>query len=158
MRVNGATTKGYEHDVGRQSSEDRPQVRVGFEKGLYDARRKGQLCCGVHVVATWASQFHDGWWDPPSTLIRSEWMASVHEKVLKQEAKKHGDYAGEWASTGFLAIAIALAVGQHIDASVSVYGFGSCFGCNKYDDCDGTNTTDKGSVHAERLGLNAYHP
>ena len=159
VRINGATTKGYEHDVGRQSSVDQPQIRVGWgqgpRSGLNDARRKGQLCCGVHVVATNQVQHHDGWWHPPSTLIRSEWMERARD-VLKHEPTAPRMFI--WPSTGFLAIAISLAVGQHIGASISVYGFGGCHGCNKYDDCDGSNTTAKGSVEAERDGLNAYHP
>ena len=47
---------------------------------------------------------------------------------------------------------------QRIKAQVTVYGYGKCARCNKYDDCDGSNTTRKGSRNDERLGLDGYHP
>ena len=81
-------------------------------------------------------------------------MEKVNALVKQKAAENGGYYAGVWPSTGFLAIAVGLSVAQHISASVSVYGYGACSACNKYDDCDGSNSSDIGSINEERLGLN----
>lgn len=49
---------------------------------------------------------------------------------------------GAWPSTGFLAIAFAVSLGRRFSARVSVYGFGACVPCNKYFDCDGSNSSE----------------
>ena len=143
----------YEHDVGK----GRHQVRIGWGEGLKDAARKQQLCCGTHVVATAVGNYDGEWAYKPSTAVRGMWMQQVHDG-LNAFAARHHMQGGVWPSTGFLAIAVSIAVGQRIGASVSVYGFGACPACNKYDDCDGSNTTDKGNLEAERDGRNGETP
>lgn len=65
-----------------------------------------------------------------------------------------------WPSTGFLAIVLAVAVGRHIGANVSVYGFGACSTCNKFYDCDGSNSSAFGTADwlAELEGVDSFHP
>ena len=132
----------------------RHQIRVGWAKGLEDAQRRGQLE-NETVVVTALEHGKDGHWEHygPSTNIQAHWMAEVNENV-NHMAREHAQPPGDWPSTPFLALCVALAVAQHTGAAVSVFGFGKCLGCNRYDDCDGSNATDKSSFTEERKGLN----
>ena len=99
-------------------------------------------------------------WSGNNTSVQAVWMQEVHNMLQRfVELTGATGLAGEfWPSTGFLALAVALAVGKNIGAAVGVYGFGRCDSCVKYDDCDGRNTSRKGLATEERLGLNGYHP
>ena len=65
----------------------------------------------------------------------------------------------EYPSTGFVAIAMAVALAHHMGgAPVYVIGFGACLPCNKYYDCDGSNSSTVGSSATERTGEDGGHP
>ena len=142
IRVNGAMVRGYENDCGH----DRHQVVVGWKLGLEDAIERHLLCCGALAVVTSPGQklgHRSSAGNNTAVILTHEFMAKSH-KLL--------GYAGMWPSTGFLALMAGLAVAQHLNARLSVYGFGACSPCNKYFDCDGSNSTDKGSQDSERRG------
>ena len=136
VRVNGAVTQGYENDCGR----DRKQIVVGFRTGLDEARHSGLLCCGAFAVVTApaggkeaevkdaSDELHRLHY--PSVAVSTPFMKGVHASL---------NWAEHWPSTGFHAIAVAVAVAQHYGARVSVFGFGKCVPCNKYFDCDGSS-------------------
>ena len=157
IRVNDAITAGYENDVGH----GRNHIRVGYEKALTYADQKGQLS-DAFVVAS-RSWFEDGTWKASHGRAHSdltaEWMSEVHE-AAKLIASDTGTTAGKWPSTGFLALAMALAVGDYIGAQVSVYGYGACTLCNKYSDCDGSNSTEpvNGDEARGTQTKTSYHP
>ena len=142
MRVNGAVTRSYENDSGR----DPHQIVVGFDKGLRDAMRHHVLCCGAMAIVT-TNNIQKG--------VRRSWAGNNAAVVVNTSfmEKVHGALAFErhWPSTGFLALVIGLAVGRHIGARVSVYGFGACVPCNKYFDC--ARALGSGAMYCERAHL-----
>lgn len=134
IRVNGAITLGYERDVGRA----RHQFVVGWYAGLRDAFVRGQLCCGTLAVVTSNNGGGVGAipWEAsqaPHIAVQPGFMDRAFTTVGRR---------GTWPSTGFLAIAFGLAVARYLNARISVYGFGACSRCNKYFDCDGSNSTE----------------
>lgn len=150
IRVNGAPTLGFEEDVGRA----RHHVRVGWVRGLKEANEQGLLCCGTQVVATSANNRKNGeWWGSSFTAVRKEWMQRVHDVLIQSAIQNNHPLkdhpGGDWPSTGFLALAVALAIGRHIGAQVSVFGYGACAPCNRYYACDS-------DAPEERLGADGY--
>ena len=126
MRINGAVTRSYENDCGH----DPHQIVLGWDTGLQDAMRERLLCCGAMAVVTnnGGRAGHRSWGgNNPSVVISNDFMQAAHGSL---------GWAGRWPSTGFLALAVGLAVAQHIGARYSVYGFGACSPCNKYFDCE----------------------
>lgn len=150
IRVNGATMRGYEHDVGFKI----PAVVVGWNLGLEEAQRRGTLADPKTMqVVTSTDSRGEGWSRAtnPRLVVSLDWMEDAH-RIL--------EYNSVWPSTGFFALAFGLAMGQHIGARVSVYGFGKCNECGRYNDCDGSNSSDHDeAAHVqERDGHNGYHP
>ena len=85
--------------------------------------------------------------------LRPQWMAHMHG-IMSRVGN-----AGAWPSTGFLGLTFGLALANHFGARVSVYGFGACPACNKYHDCDASNSSlDAHNFEPERLGVDSYHP
>lgn len=62
--------------------------------------------------------------DNPAFFVDSPWADAVHDVQLWS--------AGEAPSTGFMAIAFAVAIAGQLNATVDVYGFGRCQECSKY--------------------------
>ena len=57
-------------------------------------------------------------------IVNGDWASTVHTDQLGG--------AGTAPSTGFLAIAVALALAKDLRATVDVFGFGGCPRCGKY--------------------------
>ena len=96
VRINGATTAGYEHDVGKA----RNQFVVCFSVGCADAFKRRQFAGGALAIVT---SPYLGKPNLPSEVagkgvraayIKQSWMQAMHA-VLKE----HGD-GGQWPSTG----------------------------------------------------------
>ena len=143
IRVNGATTAGYERDVGVA----RNHFVLGWSKGLEDAMKRHQFDGGAVALVTNPTR-NRGRLPSVATGVRAayleaDWMGKQHT------ALRSWGFAGSWPSTGWFAVTFGLALGRHFGANVSVYGFGACVKCNKYNDCDGSNSSDKGARTSE---------
>lgn len=135
IRVNlGVLTAGLEEDVGGTRPCDQ-QILVGWSMSLQQVEKIGAMCRGMHVV----SSTDPIRWDIPGPKVRSvaddnqtiidgNWIKKVAVSMLGAEGSK-------WPSTGFAAMVLALSIGQHINATVDVYGMGSCEQCNKFYAC-----------------------
>jgi hypothetical protein len=149
IRINGAPVNGYSRDVGRHS-----QICVGNDVGLHDARKN-------HMLGSSGAHFAAIAYTSPSAVaqamaahvefsqITSEFIQFIHTYTLGTV---------EYPSTGFVAISMAVALAHHLGGHpVWVGGFGACLQCNKYYDCDGSNSS--GTVKAsEAGGFNGDHP
>ena len=157
LRVNDATTAGYELDVGSRGCDasasgtrTREHVRVGFSAGLEHAAERDQLCSGTYVAVTSA-----GGMSPQASDLRAAESAGADGGVLiswefmeAAQAAVTTATSSNWPSTGFLALCIGLAVARHLGARLTAFGFGACEPCGKYCDCDGSNAT-----RGRQLGL-----
>ena len=154
FRVNGPTIAGYEHDVGT-----RVDVRVAWAWGVDDARSRNLIDARETTIIVTTALNQDA--APPDTwmnrqlhqvlAVNNGWSSALTRDIL---------WAGQWPSTGFQALAIAMALAQHVGAPPPrVYGFGACQPCAKYYDCDGSNSTrDRDGLADEAGGTNgAYH-
>lgn len=157
IRINGAITEGYENDVGHSTD-----IRVGWRTGMEDAKRTaGALDANQTLVMTctnsrqchWITGEEQSYHVRDTLVIDDSWVASLHAGTLGN--------TGSWPSTGFIALAMAVALASHVGARApSVYGFGACIGCAKYYDCDGSNSSkaERFGVAKEAQGDNWYHP
>ncbi len=169
MRFNGAVTQGYTHDVGiGGDSGDTDGVRLircAWSHGWADAREVGQLggisllapqelairtCPEAGCTPKFDTQGH------PVVTLSAAWANAIHRDILRSAA---------WTpSTGFLGLAMAMAVAQALTSegtptTVHVYGFGPCRPCAKYYDCTGVNSTDGGDVNDdEAMAHRGFHP
>jgi hypothetical protein len=147
IRVNGAMTKGYENDCGHT----RAQIVVGWSLGLRDAKGRGTLGEGVFQVVTSVDTNNEGGSSIAGPkLIVNRAFARHNHAILR--------HRGTAPSTGFHALAFGVALGRRLNATISVYGYGACVPCNKYFDCNGRNSSDKGERQAELHGRDSYHP
>ena len=67
-------------------------------------------------------------------FVAEDWVRNLHGRLL----------AGQGASmtTGFQGVLLAVAMAQLTRGNPpSIYGFGPCWSCGKYYDCDGSNAT-----------------
>jgi hypothetical protein len=169
MRFNGAVTQGYTHDVGiGGDSGDTDGVRLircAWSHGWADARRVGQLgginslapqelairtCPEAGCTPKFDTQGH------PVVTLSAAWANALHRDMLGSAAST--------PSTGFLGLAMAMAVAQALTSegtptTVHVYGFGPCQPCAKYYDCTGVNSTDGGDVNDdEGMAHRGFHP
>jgi len=135
IRANGAPTAGYTADVGSRTS-----IRVLHDLGLADARSHGVTLDGELLLWTGDKQH-----PPPRGLsaltVDRAWVGLLHRTQLS--------LAGVGPSTGFVAMAVAVALAQRLGLrAVSLYGFGGCARCPKYYDCR------SGAIYS----ANGYHP
>ena len=159
IRVNGATTRGYELDCGATPA----RVVVGFNEGLIQAVHRGMLCrdCGALAVVTSSAAHRESGQakvahtvnaaGAQTALLKSGWMSRAHDSL--------GGHHGNWPSTGFLAITSALVLKRHLGIPrLSVFGYGGCRPCVKYFDCEGTNNAERDPkyMRAERDGKNGH--
>ena len=130
VRINGAVTAGYENDCGVARQ---PGIVTGWWKGLEDAERAGSLCCGAHALVSTALAIGPSgtkwpeWYEravlqaeaagaTTTRLSRSFMKQTCHEQILGG--------VGNWPSTGFIALAAALAVAQeciHIHTNIRLH-------------------------------------
>lgn len=161
IRMNDADLQGYENDVGR-----RVDIRVATVYGARNAERKHIIGKDELTLVTFpfAVQNSEPWSQSDQLqglheigLIDNAWARSLRSVQLEGH--------GKFASTGFVALAMAVAIARRsgVSAAVNVYGFGQCLVCKKYCDCDGRNDTsakidESSGIDAERKGLDGYHP
>ena len=154
IRHNDAHCTGYENDVGHC----RHQIRVGRHLALNHAAATGRLCCGAFtLIVGWRKGNRRG----RALLSSNAIAAGAREEFTHEWMERSWDIVGrrgKWPSTGWFGLAMGLAVGRHIGASVSVFGYGGCRTCIRYYDCDGSNSTDYGDSSAEGKGSDNYHP
>ena len=122
VRINGAVTAGYENDCGVARQ---PGIVTGWWKGLEDAERAGSLCCGAHALVSTALAIGpseravlqaEAAGATTTRLSRSFMKQTCHEQILGG--------VGNWPSTGFIALAAALAVAQeciHIHTNIRLH-------------------------------------
>jgi hypothetical protein len=155
LRMNGAPSgRGYGDDVGHTS-----EICVGNAVGLWDAR-------AAHMLggsgAPFAAIAYNGIVGSYGTGIDQARAAHVlYSTITKDFVNYLRTYTlgtVEFPSTGFVAISMAVALARHLGGQPPlVVGFGACLECNKYYDCDGSNST--GSVKAsEAGGFDQDHP
>ena len=137
IRVNGATTAGYEHDVGKASSLAlSSQFRVCWETGCNDAWRRGQFT-GGNVLAVVSHNLRGGTGKLPygvsvdHATLDSGWM-ETQRRTLEEASSE--EWLQGWPSTGWFALSFGIALAGHYNANVSAFGFGACPSCRKYDD------------------------
>ena len=135
IRFNDAPTQGLEEDVGHDSH----QLRVGWSVSLEKAAKKGFLCCGVLTVRMGACTGRNAC---PAKMagLHDGAKAAIH--AIEQETGERasvalaGDfqhrchailgYKGNWPSTGWMGLCMAVAVGRLTGANISVFGYGAC--------------------------------
>ena len=132
MRFNEAITAGYEADVGRSADSGRTDgvIRTAWEEGFNRARDAHVLHSGEIIIQNVRNLEDDAdyWVDEhPTVHLAASWVKMLHEDLL--------DGTGDLPSTGFVGLAVAVAMAQEVGGNVSVYGFGACQGCGKYFDC-----------------------
>ena len=140
VRMNSAGVVGFEKDVGKHTS-----LRIGWNQGFVDASRKNVIGADELLILTqpnllddqtWDDEPNwDSWWDKMHledfgrtnslVTIEGEWAAGLHQVQLEGK--------GAWPSTGFVALAMAVALARDVGAAPpSVFGFGACEPCPKY--------------------------
>lgn len=151
VRVNGAPVGGYEDDVG-----NRTDVRVAWEGGLLDgidrdvgvARLATLLVTtslGAHATAE-ASPATDAL--PSVIAVANTWTRRLFEHQLGENAVP---------STGFQALAFAIAWTTHVGAPPpTAVGFGAC-SCVHYYDCHGALSEHADWMQDEMLGVDGGH-
>ena len=154
MRFNEAITKGYEADVGRDFDSGRTTglIRTSWELGFKEVTEKGLLMPEELVIQNVKNLQADPAFDTkghPAVRVAASWVRQLKHDLLND--------AGSQPSTGFVGLAMAVAVARDIGGSVSVYGFGACRPCGKYFDCDGSNSSHTG-MGAEAAGVDSFHP
>ena len=136
MRFNGAITKGYENDVGHDYDTGRRKgiIRTAWSVGYQEAKEKGVLARDELIVQGLENMWDDPFFSTdgrPTLRISAGWVRALHQDILQG--------AGNAPSTGFIGIAVAVALAQAVPSNgrnvVSVYGFGACPICGKYSDC-----------------------
>ena len=75
----------------------------------------------------------------PVVVLSHHWIGNLHQAALSG--------AGSWPSTGFIALALALALSSR-GKRVSAYGFGACRGCGKYYQCKTTSAYEVTGYHS----------
>ena len=155
IRINGAITKGYESYVGSST-----QLRLGWSKGFSVAEENTAIGDGEVLAQLWPNRGHQATWDTKRgrelqskhklVAIDRGWIDQLHREQLNSD--------GDFPSTGFVGIAMAIALRNMVDAAPpSVYGFGSCQICPKYYECRPVVSSFE-DLAAEAEGLNAHHP
>lgn len=154
VRVNGPVLAGYEFDVGR-----RTDVRVAWAAGLADARANNVIDEHDETVILTKPGLDRSFRGPVGTpldrklqhlaVLSNEWGAKLSQELLAGRG---------WPSTGFQALALAVAMAQLLGAPPpTAYGFGACANCVKFYDCDGSNSSDHGGLQEEGCGQNGMH-
>lgn len=153
FRANAPPLSGFAADVGTQID-----VRVGWDGGIADAGdagligpRETTVCCKLcraWMTRTWPDELHE------YMEVDDGWVRTLHAGLLRGK--------GDEPSTGFVALAMAVALAHraHARTPVGVYGFGACPPCAKYYMCDarGQGGFIPGEIAAEASGRNAHHP
>ena len=75
----------------------------------------------------------------PVAVLSHHWIDNLHRAALSG--------AGSWPTTGFIALALALALSSS-GKRVSAYGFGACRGCGKYYQCEKSHTYEVTGYHS----------
>lgn len=157
IRINAPVIEGYEESVGR-----RLNIRFATADGLADAKERQVVEDETQLLTT----TYEGSPAPESNgtrafLVSNAWTTDIRRSALDDRG---------WPSTGFQAVAFAIAMTREVGAPPpAVFGFGACEACNKYYDCDGSNTTDltrgtwidpanRYTVGNESMGTDGYHP
>ena len=114
IRANGATTAGYEHDVGRA----RYQFVVCWYTGCHDAYKRHQLTNGAMAIVS-SNGYSRGSlpWEAHSAArayLSPDWMKKQHNNL------KQAGAGGSWPSTGWLALTFGVALGRHFNARISI--------------------------------------
>ena len=145
IRVNGAVTAGYEDDVGSAT-----HLRLAWTIGVQDICRARLwpdqlLIYWVPHNMTNRVTGNDGtgWrWRREATMAGCPKMRELQR--LQQVVQLQSAWAGSlwvnhlqrhatWPSTGFVAVAIAVALARWVGArSPTLFGFGGCRSCAKY--------------------------
>ena len=124
VRVNNAKLSGYAADVG-----SRTDVRVAWGAGMRLAQQQGLVGPEQILVARnflWSE--HDDAMPDDLVRLNNRWIGWLHVHLL--------DHHSNEPSTGFDALAMAVALARHVGAPPpSVYGFGQCLPCSKYYTC-----------------------
>ena len=145
IRINDPPTDGYEDDVGHEFS-----IRFAYDLPIKTAYESHQVDTNELTICSVACRpaFIDSVRSSHEVLeVPATWHWQLHANLL--------DSAAKWPSTGFVALALAVAVAQHVGAPPpSVYGFGVCPPCGKYYDCNPTSADDR----AEKSGSEVWHP
>jgi hypothetical protein len=149
LRINAAPTFGFEADVGY-----RTDVRVAWEGGLRDSSRRKLKppALTTAIVTTMGGAWSGLKMDDvevsklaSAVAVTNRWSRRLYEWQLAGHA---------FPSTGFQAIAFAVAMAQRAGAPPpSVYGFGRC-PCNRYYDCNSNKSDFQSWVTEEMLGKN----
>jgi len=157
MRFNGAVTKGYENDVGRDADSGRAHgvIRTAWQMGYTEAVAKGLLSPSTIILQGLTDMYTDPTFRTNghrTAGIRAQWARYLHQQA------NFLNLAGDAPSTGFIGVAAAVAISYEVGVRVAVYGYGPCPACGKYYDCDGSNSSHTANRNAEAVGITSYHP
>ena len=167
VRINAASTASFERDVG-----SRTHIRFGWQQGFFEAQRDHAITPGeILVLTTPNSHMGAPEWERfrkaelgklgshhQLVAISNPWAASLRHHLL--------DDKGEFPSTGFVALAVTLALARSVGAPpVSVLGFGTCPPCGRYFMCS-TDHSEAGqsalmlqnNLQLEAEGKDGHHP
>ena len=163
VRVNAPPRFGYEEDAGARPAD----LRVAWEVGVKDALQRAIMTPAESLVLTcpysttcnwpqWAHLLDDN--IRSRAALHPAWPERLHRVVLRD--------AGIYPSTGFIAIALAVAIAQvrNLTAPPSVFGFGACPTCGKYYDCgigghgNGSSMKDVLERRPQATGSDGIHP
>jgi len=174
VRINAATTHGFEEDVGNRTTmrvswskgaktvlhnrmATTAEIQVG--RGFEDWRNVLPVSMQAAFEASGDTRRLPG--SPLLLMLDQAWLECLHLAILRSRANE--------PSTGFDALALALALNAELARAhrtrprpVSVYGFGACPPCAKYDACTGDSSEANGvdgqhPFHLEKLAREAWH-
>ena len=101
IRVNGAVTAGYEHDVGfaRSGARGQSQLIVCWHTGCGDAINKHQFDSGAMAIVSSVTYSNGSFpsgaaYQPPVLHLEPEWMGASHHLLSAHGARGRADAHG----------------------------------------------------------------